>query len=369
MKATPQEVLPSMSLVMTCYNQHSFIEEALTSALKMEYSGDKELIIVDDASTDDSLQIMENVLKTCPHDMPVQVIRLESNRGVAGAVDAGIAAAQYDWIVFLDGDDIQCPDRLINTAKLIADHPEVGMIAMSALRIDECGRVFGVHSYHVGGYYTGETPPELYLETSRERLENMTLSKDHATVSAYGCSMSVRRDILQKWGNLVPDHYEGARFIQDTVLQAWCTLSAPILGSKLVACHYRSHPGNIVNRSRKWGFHGYLQHELFMSGLSVSAASSLQQVSAAIDRALENPQLTDFSAGELAKYKELTNSHLAAYRMRSHWWEICWFARVWRILRWYPKVPAQFRKWPFFRLLPLRLFCYLKFYKRECRKK
>lgn len=227
MKATSQEVLPSMSLVMTCYNQHSFIEEALTSALEMEYSGDKELIIVDDASTDDSLQIMENILKTCPHDVPVRVIRLESNRGVAGAVDAGIAEAQYEWIVLLDGDDVQCPDRLINTAKLIADHPEVGLIAMSALRIDECGRLFGVLPYHIGGYYTGGTPPELYLETSQERLKNMFLSKDHATVSAYGCSMSVRRDILQKWGNLVSDHYEGTRFAQDPVLQDWCTLSAP----------------------------------------------------------------------------------------------------------------------------------------------
>ncbi len=364
-----QEVLPSMSLVMTCYNQHSFIEEALTSALKMEYSGDKELIIVDDASTDDSLQIMEKVLESCPHDTPVQIIKLETNRGVAGAVDAGIAAAQYDWIVLLDGDDVQCPDRLINTAELIANHPEVGLVAMSALRIDECGRVFGVLPYHMGGYYVGETPPELYLETPQERLKNMFHSKDHATVSAYGCSMSVRRDILQKWGTLVPAHYEGARFAQDPVLQAWCTLSAPILGSKLVACQYRSHSGNILNRSRKWDFHGYIQHELFMSGFSAFFASTLQQISAAIDRASKNPQLTDFSAGELAKYKALTNSQLAAYRMRSHWWEICWFARVWRTLQWYPKVPAQFRKWPFLRLIPLRLFCYLKFYKKERWKK
>lgn len=54
-------------MVMTCYNQHNFIQAAVRSALSMKYDGPMELIIVDDASTDDSVELIEKTIAGTDH--------------------------------------------------------------------------------------------------------------------------------------------------------------------------------------------------------------------------------------------------------------------------------------------------------------
>ena len=90
------------SVVITCFNQAGFIQEAVKSALGQSYQ-DKEIIVVDDASTDGSSKLIEQ------HNHALTFMPLRQNAGPAGARNAGASLARGEFIVFLDGDDLLLP--------------------------------------------------------------------------------------------------------------------------------------------------------------------------------------------------------------------------------------------------------------------
>ncbi len=90
------------SLIVTCYNQASFIQEAVKSALAQSYQ-DREIIVVDDASTDGSSKLIEQ------HRNAITFMPLKENAGPAGARNAGVSLARGEFVVFLDGDDLLLP--------------------------------------------------------------------------------------------------------------------------------------------------------------------------------------------------------------------------------------------------------------------
>lgn len=101
----PHGVIMQFSVVITCYNQASFIQEAVKSALGQEYR-EKEIIVVDDGSTDGSIELIE-------HFGPaVTFVPLKRNAGPAEARNAGAAVARAAFLVFLDGDDLLLPCAL-----------------------------------------------------------------------------------------------------------------------------------------------------------------------------------------------------------------------------------------------------------------
>lgn len=105
--------MPRFSIIITSYNTAAFIGEAADSALAQEFP-DKEIIIVDDASTDGSVEILKQYGET------IRLIALESNGGAAAARNRGAALASGDYLVFLDGDDRLLPwaldvfDRIVD---------------------------------------------------------------------------------------------------------------------------------------------------------------------------------------------------------------------------------------------------------------
>lgn len=90
------------SIIITSYNQVTFIRNAVDSALA-QACGDKEILVVDDASSDGSQGVLEK------YGQAIRLIKLEKNVGASGARNVGIAMAQGDFLVFLDGDDVLLP--------------------------------------------------------------------------------------------------------------------------------------------------------------------------------------------------------------------------------------------------------------------
>lgn len=95
-----------MSVVMPAYNAARTIRESIDSVLA-QTMGDFELLVVDDASTDDTASVVSQV-----EDPRIVLIRLPCNQGAIGARNAGIFAAQGRYIALLDADDIAMPRRL-----------------------------------------------------------------------------------------------------------------------------------------------------------------------------------------------------------------------------------------------------------------
>jgi glycosyltransferase involved in cell wall biosynthesis len=109
---------PLLTIAITCYNAERSIQRALDSALAQTWTP-REIVVVDDGSTDRSAVVLEEVERT--HD-EVQVIRHGSNRGVAEARNTLLAQAQGTFIAFFDDDDESAPDRLEEQYRRVSDY-------------------------------------------------------------------------------------------------------------------------------------------------------------------------------------------------------------------------------------------------------
>lgn len=96
--------MPTVSIIIPAYNAGDFIREAVDSALAQTYR-DREVIVVDDSSTDDTPAILETYGDRI-------VVHRQANTGVSGARNTGAHLATGEWVAFLDADDVWRPTKL-----------------------------------------------------------------------------------------------------------------------------------------------------------------------------------------------------------------------------------------------------------------
>ncbi len=95
---------PSISVFFPCYNDAGTISAMVIRALQTlrEITDDFEIIVVNDGSKDDSLQILQELSCILPREF--RLVNHEKNTGYGGALRAGFAAATKEWIFYTDGD-------------------------------------------------------------------------------------------------------------------------------------------------------------------------------------------------------------------------------------------------------------------------
>lgn len=104
-----KELKPLISIIVPVYNSSQYLQECLDSIISQSYDN-FELILIDDGSTDSSVEICETYSK---QDSRIRVIH-KSNGGVSSARNIGIDNARGEWIAFCDSDDKVLPDWLSN---------------------------------------------------------------------------------------------------------------------------------------------------------------------------------------------------------------------------------------------------------------
>src|SRR5690554_2682260 len=92
--------MSKVSIIIPVYNKAPYLDSCISSVINQTYKN-LEIIIIDDGSTDNSLEICENYRKK---DERIQLISQE-NQGVSVARNKGIQKASGEWIYFLDADD------------------------------------------------------------------------------------------------------------------------------------------------------------------------------------------------------------------------------------------------------------------------
>ena len=97
-----------VSVVMTVFNGEKFLREAIDSVLCQTFKN-FELIIVNDASTDNSLKIIQEKSSL---DQRIKIINLKENLGMANALNIAINDSKADYIARMDSDDIMYKNRL-----------------------------------------------------------------------------------------------------------------------------------------------------------------------------------------------------------------------------------------------------------------
>lgn len=125
---------PLVSVVVPCYNCERFVGETLDAVLAQTFA-DWECLLIDDASTDGSAEVIREY---AARDKRFRPILLEKNVGAAGARNAGLEAVRGRFVAFLDSDDYWVPEKL---EKQISFMEETGApIVHSSYRfVDEKG--------------------------------------------------------------------------------------------------------------------------------------------------------------------------------------------------------------------------------------
>lgn len=124
---------PLVSVIISSYNHAPYIEECIESVLAQTYPH-IELLVVDDGSTDDSVERIQSLQHRYGFDFQVQ-----TNQGLTRTLNATIARARGSLIAPFGSDDVMLPDRIAIQVAHMQDKPEVGICAGNIELIDGDG--------------------------------------------------------------------------------------------------------------------------------------------------------------------------------------------------------------------------------------
>ncbi|HWZ23069.1 MAG TPA: glycosyltransferase [Cytophagaceae bacterium] len=133
---------PLVSIICLCYNHEKFLEEALLSAINQEYPN-KEIIIVDDFSTDSSVLIIEKLVAQYPE---IMFISNEHNMGNCQSFNKAFEKSRGTYLIDFSTDDVMLPDKIKKQVDKFLTLPEkYGVVYSDAEIIDEKGAFLAYH--------------------------------------------------------------------------------------------------------------------------------------------------------------------------------------------------------------------------------
>jgi glycosyltransferase involved in cell wall biosynthesis len=211
---------PFISVFVDTFNHQRFIAEALDSVLQQDVPvADREIIVVDDGSTDGTAAIVQ---KFTPQVRLLQ----KKNGGQASAFNAGIPECRGQIVAFLDGDDWWAPGKLNAVADTLAQDTTVGLVGHGITEV----------------YPDGRRHTELLREIPRFRLTSAEGARAFRMRKSFlGTSrMTFRADILRKIGPVS----EALTFEADEYLFTLAGLFADVMILRESFTFYRLHDSN-----------------------------------------------------------------------------------------------------------------------------
>lgn len=169
-----------VSVIMSAYNTEMYLAEAIESVLEQTYR-DFELIIINDGSTDKTLEIIQDYqakddrIKLISHD----------NIGLAASLNKGLEEAKGELIIRFDADDIMLNHRIEEQVNFMNTHPKIGMSSCHCYFIDENGNTIGKQKY--SGYESEKNFKE-------------TFQRDHTVLVSHTGFICRKEDILKVGG-------------------------------------------------------------------------------------------------------------------------------------------------------------------------
>jgi glycosyltransferase involved in cell wall biosynthesis len=131
-------VPPKLSVIIASYNHQDYIAETLRSLEQQTYQ-DFEIIIVDDGSTDKTVEVAKNAQSRAQ-------IYTQQNQGVVAARNRGVNLAKGRYICFVDSDDVVLPERFAKQVAMLDGDDDLGLVFADALIIDSQGAEIGKFS-------------------------------------------------------------------------------------------------------------------------------------------------------------------------------------------------------------------------------
>jgi glycosyltransferase involved in cell wall biosynthesis len=126
----------SLSIVTPTYNRKKVISRSIDSSIELVEKGfAKNIIIVDDASTDGTFNFISNKYEKLINTQVLLIFRLDENSGVNKAKNIGVKMSQCEWIAFMDSDDYFLPEAGPSIAKELKSKNNYGVFFFRCLNI------------------------------------------------------------------------------------------------------------------------------------------------------------------------------------------------------------------------------------------
>lgn len=213
---------------MACHNAAPYVEQAIASVSNQTFS-DLELIIVDDASQDESLLLIR---KAAFDDPRIKVLSLTNKVGAGAARNMAIEEARGEWLAILDADDVFFPNKLQLQFEIIKkSNLNMVLVGAGCLHIDAAGRI--------GEKYE-------YPAQSKGLKQNLLRGKKFPPHS----SIIYRASVVNKIGGF------NEKFLRAQDYELWLRLSeiGDFACCRLPLIKYRIHSRNISNQVSSQGF-------------------------------------------------------------------------------------------------------------------
>ena len=207
-----------VSVIIPAYNASAFIEETIQSVLDQTHTN-IELIIINDGSTDNTLQIIENLEK---QDTRISVIS-KSNSGVCDTRNTGIKSAKGNFTVFLDADDLWEASFLENCLSVFESNNDI-------------------HAIYTKGQFVNEKSEKLdqFIEANTIHSVEDILEWKNGFVATPSCTIyrTPNKDEIQNWDNELSTAADQDYFLRIAAKHA-------IIAINEVLFYYRVHDNNM----------------------------------------------------------------------------------------------------------------------------
>lgn len=242
---------PCVTVVVNNYNYGRFLGTSIESALAQTYER-KQVVVVDDASTDDSQAIIRG------YGSAVDAVLKARNAGQGAAFNTGFAASRGDLVIFLDADDFLYPGAVSRIVEVW--RPGLAVIQYRLHLVDEGGSVFDLHP-----------PPEIRFDRGDVRRKLLTTGRFEGTVTT---GMAFSRNVLAA---VLPVPEDEFRIAADGYLVSVAPLYGEVAAIDEPLGAYRRHGNNRFGWGSDPGVHlqRVLRHEFLRYEILVRRATTL----------------------------------------------------------------------------------------------
>jgi glycosyltransferase involved in cell wall biosynthesis len=232
---------PTISVLIPTYNYARYLPEAIESVLEQDFK-DFELIIVDDCSKDNSVEVVKRYVARDPR---IRFSVNEKNLGIVGNWNHCMNLARADCVKFLFGDDkLNDPKALSKMFALFAKYPQATLVASARAILDDKSNVVDVWRTLPDGCHDG-----------RQVIERFLMENGKNFVGEPSAVMFRKSDL---------DRAFDARFLQMMDIEMWFYLleKGALAYSSEPLCAFRFHPEQQTARNATAGI-GEREHVLF----------------------------------------------------------------------------------------------------------
>lgn len=210
---------PKVSVIMPSYNKEEYIASSIESVINQTFQ-DFELIIIDDASNDRSVEIIQRY-----HDKRIRFYQNDKNIGIAQNRNRAIDLAKGSYIALLDADDISTNIRLEKEVEYLDSHPDIAVVFGEFQEIDEKDNI---------------------KETYFVSMKNPNYIKARLMVQDIipNSSCMYRKDFIDKYNIRYRDGYLG---MDDYLFWIECSLYGNITGLSELFLYWRNTKNNGSN--------------------------------------------------------------------------------------------------------------------------